>query len=110
IQSPNAKTAGDNPPQGAIIQYSLKKKPKDPIKLEILDEKGALVNTLTSKEEPDGESEDDPDGPEEPVKKTILTTEVGVNRVNWNLHYQGATLIKGAKIDSGDPKEGPLVS
>lgn len=110
IQSPNAKTAGDNPPQGAIIQYSLKKKPKGPIKLEILDEMGTLVNTLSSKEEPDDESEDDPDGPEEPFKKTILTTEVGVNRINWNLHYQGATFIKGAKIDSGDPKEGPLVS
>src|SRR5438034_9051359 len=26
IQSPNAKTAGHNPPQGAVLQYSLNKK------------------------------------------------------------------------------------
>lgn len=109
VRSPCDKFAGENPPNGAAIDYFLKKKPKDPITLEVLDEKGAAVAKLTSKEEPEEEPEDAPDAPEEKHKKTVLKTEVGVNRAVWDLRYQGADVIKGAKIDAGNPDEGPLV-
>src|SRR5262249_34564607 len=102
------KSGGDNPPKGVVIHYYLRKKPKDPLKLEITDAAGTAVATLSSKEE-DEESEDAPDAPEEPVKPTVLKTEIGVNRVAWDLRWQGPGLIKHAKWDGGNPKRGPLV-
>jgi hypothetical protein len=100
--------AGDNPPAGAFINYYLKAKPKGVITLEILDADGKLVNTFNSKEEPPEFTKDDPDAPSEIVKKTVLTTEPGINRVVWNLQYAGALKIKPAKIDAGEPQTGPL--
>src|SRR5262249_25254627 len=42
---------GANPPPGAVIQYSLGKKPKGEMELEILNGKGERVVLLTSKKE-----------------------------------------------------------
>jgi hypothetical protein len=108
FEGPRLKSSGDNPPEGAIIDYYLAKKPKDPVKIEITTEDGVLVRTLSSKPEPEEQVEDDPDAPEEKPKKAVLTTEPGVNRVAWDLRYEGATKIPKAKSE-GDPKIGPLV-
>jgi photosystem II stability/assembly factor-like uncharacterized protein len=104
------KGEGDNPLQGAVVHYFLKEKPKKPITLEIVDAKGAPIAKLTSEEEKDEVPEDDPDGPLEKKEKKPLPSEVGVNRAVWNLCYKGATIIKGAKVEGGEPKEGPLVN
>jgi photosystem II stability/assembly factor-like uncharacterized protein len=125
--------AGSNPPEGAIIDYFLKSKPKDPMTLQILDSQGKLVMEIKSKpddkekkkpsteEIPDpfaedkdagddnDERENDPDEGEKP-KKPELTTKTGVNRIAWDLRYKGIKKIKGAKIDQGDPDIGPLVN
>jgi photosystem II stability/assembly factor-like uncharacterized protein len=102
------KPTGDNPPEGAIIDYYLSKKPKESIKIEITTEEGIAVKELSSNPEPEEATEDDPDAPEEKPKKALLTKELGVNRVVWDLRYQGATKIPKAKSE-GDPKIGPLV-
>jgi hypothetical protein len=102
------KYAEKNPPVGNVVYYYLKAKPKGTLTLEILDADGNLVNTLSSKEEPPEIAKDDPDAPSEILKKTVLTTEPGMNRVVWNLQYAGAAKIKNAKIDSGEPEIGPL--
>jgi flagellar hook assembly protein FlgD len=48
----NEQCAGKNPPYGAAINYFLKSKPKDNIKLSIYDENGKTVRTLkTEKKE-----------------------------------------------------------
>ncbi|HEY1859041.1 MAG TPA: hypothetical protein VGG61_01730, partial [Gemmataceae bacterium] len=94
------KGDGDNPPQGAVVHYMLKEKPKKPIALEILDAKGVSVAKLSSEEDKDELPEDDPDGPLEKKEKKAIPTEVGVNRAVWDLHYKGATIIKGAKVDA----------
>ncbi len=104
------KSPGQNPPRGALIHYYLKKKPKGDITLEILDAQGSLVHKLSSKPEPDVLSPDDPEAPEELPKKPVLPTEPGIQRVVWDLRYKGATLIKGAKIDTGNPATGPLAN
>ena len=39
-----------------------------------------------------------------------VTTEVGVNRVTWDLRYKGADKIKRAKVDAGQPDQGPQVN
>src|SRR5262249_23397124 len=89
ITSSHRKQAGENPPRGAIISYFLKKKPKDPISLEILDAQGAVVRTLSSKPKPEEAPADDPDEPSDRPKETVLTTHAGVNRVAWDLCHEG---------------------
>jgi photosystem II stability/assembly factor-like uncharacterized protein len=129
----HAKAIGQNPPAGAIIDYYLKAKPKEVIRLEVVDAQGNVVTTMKSKpkkepaasgpqrsqgeeqakvaaKEEEEEPEDDPDAPYERAKKTVLTTEVGVNRVSWDLRYKGAEKIKGAKVDAGVVDQGPLVN
>ena len=94
-----------NPPRGASIYYFLKDKPKGEVKIEILDGQGTLVRTLSSiPREPD--NSDDNEDPED-LKKQALSTDPGVHRAVWDLAWQGATKIKGGKIDTGDPFEGP---
>ncbi len=98
--------AGSNPPQGAVINYALKKKPEGTITLEILDASGALVRTITSvKQEPEF-AEDDPDAPWQPPDKPILKTEPGVQRVAWDLEWEPARKIPGAKVE-GNPEAAP---
>lgn len=97
---------GDNPPKGALIQYHLDRKPKDEITLEILDAKGSLVQKLSSKKQ-DADDEENPDVPWSIYKPTVLPKDVGVNRVTWDLQYEGPTFIPAAKNDVGTPHRGP---
>ena len=97
------KNAGENPPAGAIVYAWLKDKPKGEVKLEILDAQNRVVRTLSSTaREPWGAAED-----EEPPKAE-LKAEAGLQRAVWDLRWEGATLIRNAKIDYGNPSEGPL--
>jgi photosystem II stability/assembly factor-like uncharacterized protein len=95
-----------NPPYGAAIYYYLKEKIDGELKLEILDGSNRVVRTLSSvPREPDYSSEyDDPAD----FKKKALSVEAGVQRAVWDLAWEGAEKIKGGKIDTGDPSDGPL--
>jgi hypothetical protein len=99
-----------NPPRGAVIHYRLARKAKD-LTLTVFDAQGQLVRKLTSKKakEEMEESEEAPDAEEEKVADPVLPREAGVHRVVWDRRYQGAHYIKGAKIDTGQPRRGPLV-
>jgi photosystem II stability/assembly factor-like uncharacterized protein len=94
-----------NPPAGASMYYFLKEKPQGELKIEIVDAQNRIVRTLSSiAREPDYSSdENDP----EDLKKQALPVDPGVQRAVWNLSWQGATKIKGGKIDTGDPADGP---
>jgi hypothetical protein len=95
-----------DPPYGAAIYYYLRDKAKGPLTIEILDAQRRIVRTLSSvAREPDGSA--DNEDPED-LKKQALPTGAGVQRAVWNLAWEGATKIKGAKIDTGDPADGPL--
>jgi len=75
-----------NPPDGALIYYSLAARPRAPITLDVLDAAGTVVRHMTS-------------GPIEPVKEAArppepnfwiappfqLPAEAGGNRTNWDL-------------------------
>ena len=94
-----------NPPSGASIYYFLKDKPKGELTVEILDGRNRIVRTLSSvPREPDMSSEYDL---LEDYKKKALAVEPGVQRAVWDLSWEGATKIKGGKIDTGDPASGP---
>ncbi|CAN5587248.1 hypothetical protein BH10PLA2_BH10PLA2_08030 [soil metagenome] len=117
---------GQNPQPGALVHYYLKAKPEDPIKLEIFDAKNRLAASFKSKKDDkkdknasdgplkapatgeSGLAEDDANGADERHKKPDLPTKIGVNRFAWDLCYEGAKTIPGAKVDDGTPETGPL--
>jgi photosystem II stability/assembly factor-like uncharacterized protein len=104
---------GKNPPYGARFQYLLKDAPKDgeEVKLEILDAKGALVRSLSSKEEKKDEDAGDPEreaffGP--PPPKTI-PARAGFNTYTWDLRQPEASRFKGLILWAGQTS-GPRVA
>ncbi len=96
-----------NPPKGAAIYYSLKDEEKTEIKIEVLDSTSKVVRTLSSTP-PEAMGSDDNEDPDD-FKNLALPRGAGVQRAVWDLRYEGARKIKGAKIDEGDPFVGPLV-
>src|ERR1051326_5032049 len=76
-----------NPPYGALIYYHLSKKPSGEIKLQILDSANKLVRTITSTKPPMFVQPPYPDYWLMPASERALSTEVGMNRINWDLRY-----------------------
>jgi photosystem II stability/assembly factor-like uncharacterized protein len=103
------RSAEANPPQGAVVHYYLKAKPKGEVTLNILDGKGTKVRTLSSKPEPGAESGGDTEGFRRRSGPRLLPTEAGINRAGWDLTYTGPTAITGAMAWPPPPTEGPLV-
>jgi photosystem II stability/assembly factor-like uncharacterized protein len=108
VYSTEEKNTGDNPPRGAVIYYYLKDKAKT-VTLDVLDNSGDVIRSLSSVEDKlDAEDEDHPDA-REPEKGLVMPVEPGMQRFVWDLHYKGAAVIPGAKVDQGNPRLGPLV-
>ena len=85
---PPDEPAGQNPPDGAMIDYSLSKDASGPITIEIKDDKGQLVRKYSSTDKP---VEANPKRlripsywirPSQPV-----STKAGVHRFLWDMHY-----------------------
>jgi hypothetical protein len=75
----NFLDAGKNPPVGAIINYYLgADHPKD-VSLEILDSDDRVIRTFTDRTD----------------ATPHLTTNLGMNRIVWDLRYSGATGLPG---------------
>ncbi|HEX5166290.1 MAG TPA: glycosyl hydrolase [Thermomicrobiales bacterium] len=81
--------AGDNPPDGVLINYYLADAPKDPITLRILDGDGNLVREFSSKELDEKEFKDNPGKSRPPV----VPAKQGGNRFVWDLRYPNATEV-----------------
>ncbi len=85
---PPEEPAGQNPPDGAIINYYLKEPAKSPVVLEITDSAGKLVRRFTSEDKPldvDLKKVNPPEywiRPFEPLKN-----EAGMQRFVWDLLY-----------------------
>jgi photosystem II stability/assembly factor-like uncharacterized protein len=107
--SAQVKAQGQNPPAGAVFHYWLKDDAKGEVTVEILDGKGMVVRTLSSRKVEPDVPRDDPDPGWDESEKKPLSKKAGLQRAVWDLRYEGATPIRPAKLDSGDPREGPLV-
>ncbi len=94
---------GQNPPNGVMVHYYLKEKPKGEIKLEFLDADGNVIRTFKSKKKKkEGQPEDFfarffGGGREPGVPK-----EKGMNRFVWDMRYPGASRVKGAVLWAGE--------
>jgi photosystem II stability/assembly factor-like uncharacterized protein len=79
--------AGQNPPDGAIIDYYLQSTPAKEITLEVRDEHGKTVQRFSSATPPptDDSPGNVPDNWFAPP--TVLSKKAGLNRFVWNLRY-----------------------
>jgi hypothetical protein len=117
--------ATDPAPLGLIVDYWLKDKIKEEpqdddnpaapedahkneLKLEILDAQGKLVRALSTNPKPLKYPKDDADQPLDEEIKPELTKGQGLNRIVWDLRYEGAKRLEKAKVDSGEPEKGIL--
>jgi photosystem II stability/assembly factor-like uncharacterized protein len=94
---------GENPPYGALINYSFKSKVEGDIRLEILDSGGAVIRTYTNKKEDPEYPKDDPDGHGSDKGKPVLSTDAGVHRIAWDLRPEGLKKLWRVK-NEGNPE------
>jgi photosystem II stability/assembly factor-like uncharacterized protein len=105
-----------NPPLGAIIYYYLGARPSGVVTLDVLDGSGAIVRHLSS--DPVAPLPDPP--PPVPdywlEKPKPMPTDVGTNRINWNIRYDNppafshnfAQVMGAVAGDTPASPEGPL--
>jgi photosystem II stability/assembly factor-like uncharacterized protein len=97
---------GKNPPNGAVIYYYVKKAPKDEVKIEILDASGSVIRSYSSKR---NEPRDEPPDPDDKKPEKQIKVEDGLNRFEWDLHYDEAHRVPGYYLwEYGDGARGPL--
>jgi photosystem II stability/assembly factor-like uncharacterized protein len=87
---PPDEPAGENPPNGAIVDYFLAQRASGPITIEIRDSQAKLVRKFSSDDKPDQTAE-------EIAKQLIplywirpqkiLSADGGMHRWTWDLHY-----------------------
>jgi photosystem II stability/assembly factor-like uncharacterized protein len=90
----SSPAAGKNPPNGAVISYSLKEAPKDAVEvtLEILDGAGTVIRTYSSKPESQKEGVPAPAGRPPPPP---LAVKAGLNRAVWDFRGEPIATIEG---------------
>jgi photosystem II stability/assembly factor-like uncharacterized protein len=106
--SEQVRGPGQNPPVGAVIHYWLRDDVAGEVALEVTDAKGAVVRRLTSGRVEPEVPPDDPDPAWTDAGERPLAKKAGLQRAVWDLRLEGATRIRRAKIDSGNPAEGPM--
>ena len=85
---PPEESAGQNPPDGAIINYYLKEPAKTPIILEISDATGKLIRTFASDDRPLDVSNSRINPPSYWIRPfQPLKNEAGMQRFTWDLLY-----------------------
>jgi photosystem II stability/assembly factor-like uncharacterized protein len=90
IEVPHAPNA----PYGAIVDYYLSHEPSGPIQLQVFDSKGSLVRTMSSTMPPPIEGAAYPHYWLAAPETRVLSTHVGLNRVNWNLQYEDPPALR----------------
>jgi photosystem II stability/assembly factor-like uncharacterized protein len=85
---PPEEPGGQNPPDGAIINYYLKEAATGPVTLEIFDGKGMLVRRFSSTDKPEAVDEKSLEIPTFWIRPSrILSAAAGSHRFVWDLHY-----------------------
>jgi len=85
---------GQNPPDGAMIDYWLKDAPSAPVVVEITDENGNLVRRFSSADKPAAVNEKDFNVPMYWVRPTrTLSAAAGMHRFVWDLTYPAPDVL-----------------
>ncbi|BDW91949.1 hypothetical protein MACH07_07810 [Flagellimonas marinaquae] len=97
-RKPDTKLVGENHPDGAIINFYLKKlKETDTVTMEILESNGNVVQSFSNHAKPDKL---------DPTSTQKLDVSEGGNRFIWNMRYPGFQEFKGMVFYSS-PNIGP---
>ena len=91
--------AGENPPRGAIVAYSLAETPAEPLSLIFKNAKGEEIRTVTSR------LADDPPR----AKELRAPANAGGNRFVWDLRHAPMTKIEGTDPIAENALPGPFV-
>jgi photosystem II stability/assembly factor-like uncharacterized protein len=83
-----------NVPYGAIVDYYLSREPSGPIQLQIFDDHNNLVRTISSTLPPAIEDAAYPHYWLATPESRALSTNVGLNRINWNLYYDDPPALR----------------
>jgi len=87
--------AGQNPPDGAMLDYFLKSPASTPVVLEISDEQGNLVRRFSSSDQPEPVNPDELDIPTYWIRPPrAVSAEAGMHRFVWDLHYPPADALE----------------
>ena len=107
----------DNPPEGAVIYYSLTTAPSGPISLDVLDAAGKAVRHLSSTPDPLPPEAAAPPNPDYwTFHPQGLPTSVGLHQVNWDLRHDAPRAFRHSYEINANPHgtpaspEGPLVA
>jgi photosystem II stability/assembly factor-like uncharacterized protein len=87
---PKVNLYGENPPDGAVIDYWLKDAPKGEVTIEILDAAGKVARKYSSAKT---ETPDEPLDPDDKKPEKQIKPEAGLNRFVWDLRYEGANRV-----------------
>lgn len=99
-----------NPPDGAVIDYFLGSAASGPVKIDILDVRGQVVRSFSSTDQPEASEPD--------LKKQLiplywlrpfraLSTEAGMHRWVWDLHYGSPNSLRHEYPISAIPRDTP---
>ncbi len=94
---PPEEPTGENPPDGAIIDFYLRDAAAGPVVLEILDAKSQLVRRYSSADEPEVVVADFaklPIPPYWPQWPATLPASAGLHRWVWDLHYAAPDALR----------------
>ena len=89
-EPPKPILVGQNPPEGAVIYYFLKEKPKAETSIEILDANGKVIRKYSSNKI---EELEEPLAPDDKKPEKQIKPEKGLNRFVWNLRYENASHV-----------------
>ncbi len=103
FQPPATATFGANPPNGVVVHYYLKDKPKQDVSLEFLDAAGTSIRKFSARVLKEGA----PASPPTPGE-TPLSLDIGLNRFVWNYRLPNATGLPGL-IMWGGSLAGPRI-
>ena len=98
--------AGQNPPDGVIVNYYLQEKPEEEVKLTFLDAQGQEIRSFSS-EEPPKDASKPANGTEK--KERRVAKEAGANRFVWDMRYPGASKVDGFVGPEG-VLQGPVIA
>jgi len=107
---PVDEPAGENPPDGAVIDYSLPDSTTGPVSLEILDAAGKVVRRYASTDKPEA-TMDELSKQLIPLywlrMSTVLPETPGMHRWVWDLHYSTPTATNYSYPISAVPHDTP---
>jgi hypothetical protein len=110
---PPDEPAGENPPEGAILDFYLHEAVPGPVALEILDAKGKVVRHYASTDQPEVTAADFPKlaiPPYWPQLPATLLATAGLHRWVWDLHYAAPDALRhsyGMAAVRGKTPRGP---